>query len=473
MQNTLSLKKPTPWEKYMLADDTSDYPMTCHMRFWFEGKWDRNLFEKALLHCLNLHPMLRAILEPQAGNQLWKFLEPDLEHQFSWIHCEQLFSDEHASKLSDWRAQLKPDLRSQFRMIEFLDKSLLIVKFHHAVSDGIGIFEAMEDLLRFYDATTKAYGLEQSYDQIPARHERTEKHVSDYRRSIRERVQSGISQLVRIGNYFGRCPIQVGLPDSMPSEQETDGSRCLGSVVREVCTSQTCRGLIQRGKSDGITMNDQILVVIYRWLSNILSKESPDARIRLAVPINLRSEGIAPLSAQNAVSMVFLDRKLGDCSDRALLLKSVVHEMQNIKRNRLGHAMLNVLGTITKSTRLTKRILSSRLANCTMVVTNLGRPFQKCSLLNEEGTVCAGQMRLIGVDTMPPLRRGTRLAISVNGYAGKLSLSLRFDSKYIDSKRARQILQNLIQLIECESLGVMNEDGAIMPLSSSPLLAPT
>ena len=51
------------FEHYMLADDRPCYPMTCHIRFWFSGRFDRDNFTIALKSILQRHPIFQMTID--------------------------------------------------------------------------------------------------------------------------------------------------------------------------------------------------------------------------------------------------------------------------------------------------------------------------------------------------------------------------------------------------------------------------
>ncbi len=69
----------TPFEKYMLADDRPDYPMTFSLQLDFSGEFRRPLFDASLEEALSRHPLLCAVVRhlPKAG-RVWMPADPSM-----------------------------------------------------------------------------------------------------------------------------------------------------------------------------------------------------------------------------------------------------------------------------------------------------------------------------------------------------------------------------------------------------------
>ena len=162
--------------------------------------------------------------------------------------------------------------------------------------------------------------------------------------------------------------------------------------------------------------------------------------VRLSVPISLRKEKQADMPAANLISMAFLDRRVGHILDDTALLWSVAQEMRRIKDYNMGLALIRCLNWISRLGDWFCLFLRSPMCMATAVLTNLGRPFAGSQLVDAEGYLCTGNLRMTGLDTMPPVRHKTRATISVNTYAGKFSATIRYDSRVWTSADADTFL---------------------------------
>lgn len=407
-----------PWERYMLADDTRRYSMTCHIRFWFEGTFDSRRFTAALDDAMDEHPLLRARL---AGRR-WQLLDREHRPPIDW----QL--DAVPLVLAP---QCAPDLRTRLFVREGAGKTLIVVQFHHSVSDGIGIFNFFETLLMHYHGMTPTaagprypLALRATFGLKPG----------DWRR------RTG-NDLRRIANFFKTEPKPL-----WGSAPKSTGPASLAAAERQVFGG--LERAVQVAKAHGVTLNDLMLAELYHTVAawQTISARSRPGQTRIGVPTSLRTAVDATLSATNVVSMVFLDRGPKDLADPDALLEGIATEMAQVKDDRMGLTLIRVINFFARVPFLLRAFMRVPRCQASVILTNLGRPFAGSPLMGDDGYMRVGQgahaVTLVGLDTMPPVRHLTRLSISVNGYGGKLSVTGRYDGTVMTAVDAQWLIGN-------------------------------
>ena len=128
---------------------------------------------------------------------------------------------------------------------------------------------------------------------------------------------------------------------------------------------------------------------------------------------------------------MFLDRAPAEIASPALA-GSLHDEMQLIKRLGLGMTFLFTLAVARCLPGGITRLVGDRSTAATALFTNLGRIFSR-HVDERGGCVRAGNRRLVGVEPLAPLRRGTALAMAAVEYSGTLSFTLRTDPHSIDA----------------------------------------
>ncbi len=421
----------------MLADETTRFPMTCHLRFWFSGVFDRAVFAQALTLSLKRHPLLTAF-KAQRGLRLhWQLAEPDLRAQLSWHHGSE--------RDIEWPHFVAPDYRTRFVVYQEDDKTLLLVKFHHAICDGIGTIQAVEDLLLVYEQLSGGVRHE-LVDFDPALlADRGKFHMT-----ARDWLRTGWWQFLRIARFFKAWPVTLTMRESMAAgaghAERLDTVAAASAAVRLVMSADETAAVLKRCKAEAITLNDFLLAALFETLAATQSGPTRGA-FRIAVPTNLRLPIDERMSAANMVSMVFLDRFPAEVGNRRPLVDGIAKEMQHIKDCRLGMAMISVCNVMTAFVGVMRFFLRLPLTQTTTVLTNLGRPFSRSALMGEDGLVRSGGVTLVGFDTLPPVRNKTRVSISVNGYGGKLSITGRYDSTTVTAAEVEALLRVYIQQI--------------------------
>lgn len=83
----------------------------------------------------------------------------------------------------------------------------------------------------------------------------------------------------------------------------------------------------------------------------------------------------------------------------------------------------------------------------TAVLTNLGPVLDRCPLASQDGQVVIDDAVLQGIDVLPPLRPFTSAAVAVFVYAGRLHLTLHYDSRVIGESDASELLDGFVARI--------------------------
>jgi len=426
----------TAWERFMLVDDLPNFPMTCHIRFWFAGVLDRPAFAAAAAHSLARHPSLAAALDTSRQVPEWILHHDDLKPNILEVAPDAG---------TDRRRFSRPNLGIEFRIIHQPNGCQINVRFHHSVCDGIGIFAAMEDLLTDYRLRTSP--------DAPITQSPTPDNF-DLRDPLKWARQRGVrgllNDLSRIIPFILRLPSVLGIGDRHERHASSMSDTC--SVERRILTAEQTRGLASRARASGATINDLLVSEMFATLGSDSHKDlrTGGNTIRVAVPISMRDERHQNMMAANCVSMVFLDRSIQQSQKDRGLLKGIAAELDGVKKSGTGHAMHRALSWMLAIPGAIELMLKAPWRQSTIVLTNLGRPFATSHLRdagNSAGKLSAGGLTLESLDTIPPLRRGTAIALSVNGYGGCMSLSLHHDERFVSAAAAARVLDAYVEKI--------------------------
>ena len=425
--------KLAPFERYMLLDESPAYPMTCHIRFWFEGPLDRQHFFWAVERVLSRHPLLSSFVNITNGDYFFDVVTPVLDDIIDW---QEAYTD------PTFQPQALPDLRLRMTVRSWNERSLVIVQFHHAVCDGIGIFGFFEEVLKVYDSLCKGNAC-----TLPA----LDPAALTRRFSIAQSPRGwrkSLADMVRILKFFSQFASAIDLGPTKPLADHAS----LTAAERVVSANEMTHGLQSAAKKSHVTVNDVLLSELFYVLDTIPLTHHAGLctkYMRISVATSVRTPDDSAMSAANLVSMVFLDRSRNHMQNKYKFLREIAAEMRQIREDCMGVAMLRCLSYWEwLSPRLTKKILNLPLCMATAVLTNLGRPFLNSSLMGIDGLVRAGDITLTGLDTLPPLRPKTRLAYSINSYGGSLSITMRYDSRFIHKEDAKKFLTRYAQRIE-------------------------
>lgn len=432
--NTFRSYPLAPFEKYMLMDDSQTYSMTCHIRIWFDGEFLQNAFCDALLRTLEQHPFLRSKLHSHPGRFGFENLTFDeapiiLEEILDWGN----FETPAVAKPLD-----KRDLRTRFFVRTGDGKSLIVVRFHHAISDGQGIYGFMDDLLRCYDAICNGVPHTPVRRNQPLLKKRLNLGLNGWHWLRRSHLD-----FRRFLKFVTRFPKPMAstlrIPDHAPAR--------LDASLRVVIPEAALVAFKTTAKELKATFNELLIARLFRralaWNAAHGTPPRPRDVYRMNVPISMRESHEDVLPAANYVSMVFLDRTAFEIENEVLLTHSITEEMSQIKRHNMGLTLIRSIAAMTRF-NFFQRFLRLPLCMSTVGLTNLGRPFTGSQLRGPDGLIRAGNVIVTGTDTLPPLRDLTRALFSVNRYNDHLSITLRWDTRTIVESDARRFLAGFV-----------------------------
>jgi hypothetical protein len=433
MQNTHTLPL-TGFETYMALDDRTDQSMTCATCFRFEGTWNRDQLERAYREEIRQHPLFRASLRRRFARLTW--IVGTHAPRFVWLppnegaHWQPSAIDLSASAAPTLVVRHEADRRS---VLEFY--------FHHATCDGMAIFRLMKSMLNRYagiSPLTVTLVDTEGLDPIARRGEiQPPAEVS--------RLTWLKLELTRILRFFSAIPQGVCLqPPKVPARPAD-----LLTAQRRFFGPSDWQRYRSAAKAKQLTTNDALVSDLFstleRWNRNLGATNR--APFRIAVPTSLRDDSHAHISACNIVSMVFLDRSPATIKNKTALDASVAAEMTEIKDARLGSAMLLFLKWLRIVPGLMRWFLRLPIRQATIVLTNLGLPLQDLGEADASGFQTVGGVRLIDLETRPPVRAQTPLSLSVNHYGQRLSATLRYDANVCSAAEAESFLQLYLNVL--------------------------
>ncbi len=424
------------FEEYMFLDDTPSYPMAPMSTLIFRGRLDLDACRAAYADMIARHFLLRARVERRGRKLFWRETDdvPDLividaDADSSALNSLGL------PKTSQLDLTTGPGLRVYCVFSARENWSRLHFYFHHAIGDGLGVNLAAADWLFFYGRRVGAIG-----------DEATPREVNDARFNERGMVGWTFAQYLRYYFHTWRTTLQhtvvyprplVFYPSFKPIPPATDGSFTRSFTLSREETTR----LLQRAKTLGATVNDVLLTDFFRanerWLHEV-RRDDKRGKLRVMIPINMRTRETANLSCCDVVSTVFLDRTRKELRrTRDEILQGVAREMNWVKerdQKRVFLLILRVLRCVPGSLRFFLRTPTCRAST---VFSNLGRVFDDFAAPRDElGRIQLGNVTLAGFEGKSPIRRKTTTACVASSYAGELTFTLCYDSRLLADAEA-------------------------------------
>ncbi len=432
-----------PFEHYMAADDSAQFPMNILWQLEFVGELDSQILADAVKFALKLHPLLNSKFNVDASHRLSQLRwEPaqTIDPIITWISSSWL----------DAVQQIQPIELSRERALRIFAKvengrSRLLIQAHHSATDGQGISAFIEDMMRSYAGLTPRKAPDEIWD--------------NYRISLGLDKVESIRRLPSEIKHACESIFQPALPVHAPKRSdETQSEVPFRGSMRINFSAEQVATLKESVRPLGATLNDLLLMAFFQSLSQWnLRYGGKHKRIRVSVPVNLRPEN-SRFAACNMVGMCFLNRKPHVVKDKRKLIESIRNETQDIRKKRLGLTLVRTIHLASRA-RLGKAYNAGGDKRChaTGVLTNLGKVFAKTDIAKSQN----GKLRLNGdlildrVSTYPPIRPNTPLTIGAITYAGELGLCLSYDRGEMSNADAQQFMETfkgiLLQPIDTTS----------------------
>ena len=422
----------TAVEELMFHQDCPAYPYACFIRLRFSGCLKREEFEQAAAQAAARHPILLASLQPNSRRPSWRL-------------------DSSSGLSIDWRAEPPTEAFPTANHLELSTRGLqlivaegggasdLVIQFHHACCDGMGIFQFIHDLLLLYAQSHTGDSPRPLPTYEPEMLKRRGRFGLTWRKSLAmARKQSVGLQGVR--QFLDRRPAPLLPHERVLSDSPTPD--VYPAACAEHFAPELSIGLRQKAASLGATTNDLLARDLFVAISEFRRRRdlAEDDWLRLMVPMNLRKTADRHLPAANVVSSVFLDRRGVDANNPDELLASIHDEMQLIKDNELGFTFIISLCLNRLVPGGLRRAANSRRCNASAIFTNLGRLLSRTGLPREGDSLVCGDVQLNAIEVLAPLTPYTSAAFAAGWLGNQLSLTLHYDPRVLSGKDAGELL---------------------------------
>jgi hypothetical protein len=437
------------FEHYMLADDRPTHSMAVQMRFWFSGVFDRKAFLSALTATLDRHPIFQMHALGNASHRTssikwvksenkkapficWKALGHSISHPENPFHID--LSQEVGLRL--WIRDNADQLSA-----EHPPTTEILTQFHHSVCDGIGMLQFMEDLMIHY-------GLALGISVPPPRPIDDELFAKrgDFWLSKPQWQRRTFKDFKRAFNFFKALAQPLAIPRNQQGST-TNVADLFASERREL-SETTLKNIRAVSREAQATVNDLLLYELFKTLSSWNYRLGKYLlKIRIALAVSLRTEDDNRQSSMNIVSMVFLDKSHHQVR-RDDLLKSIVDETVDVKTNRMGITLPRVMRFFGRIPYAILIFMRLPLCSATAVLTNLGSTLSRSRLIGNDGKLRIGNIVLERYELLPPVRPKTSASFAINYYAGKLNVTLRYDSTRLTQHSANHLLDEFSKRLE-------------------------
>ncbi len=428
----------TPFEYYYFLDDGPAYPTTFPAELHFSGKLDRERFRAALAAVVERHPLLAACADDRQRVPRWVEVEPRELH-LDWQGIAAPL-DYPAGAALNLRAQ--PALRTWVRADD--NSARVVFEFHHAACDGLAGLQFVQDFLASY----RAVGGEAS-DRGALRP--VDAELLRGRGAIVSDEPLQISAFAGLRDAWYTLKVWSAIlfraPQVVAAPKRTETAVRRNPLTFEVETfseveSSSLRRAAERLR---VTTNDLLLrdflLVLKQW--NADHGAGSQGRLRINVPVNVRTRADAAMPVANRIGYGFVTAKVSEVDDPRKLLEVVKSETGRIKDWKLALYFLGGLAFGKTIPGLLPWAMRRRCSFATAVLSNVGRFNADPTNRDRHARWTCGDLTLEWIGGVPPVRQLTRAAVIVIDYAGRTSLCLRTDPHYFDAVSSRKLLDAL------------------------------
>lgn len=428
----------SPFEQYMLRDDTNAYPMTFVLIFTLKGNLDRETFEQAIDFALHRHPLLMSKVEQVSGKGL------------SWVPVNVATPRivwEDGGRARQVPDQEKIDLTTEIGLRIWVDHtpmaSELVFQFHHACTDGLGGVQFIGDLLAFYGQKTAPEGAELpeiepiQLDRLRAR--------ANFSAVETEAPPKSVSCPMMLGKRLMKLLRRQPVPLASGRDQKTIGTPlAFPAIISRSIDRHTLQQLKVVAARNAVELNDLYLLEMFQTIRawNQLRGTNRDHHwLRIGMPTSLRTPLHDQMPAANIVSYMFLTRRSDACQKPDELLTDIHRQTSTIVNQQQGRFLAIGLKYVLKIPGLLWCLLRMNRCFTSVILTNVGdirRQFSARFPL-KQGRCVAGNVTLEVLTGAVPVRPNTRLSTSVGTYGGNLYINMHCDPHSFTKEQAEQL----------------------------------
>lgn len=442
----------TAFERYMIADDHPDRPMTFVIEITLSGELRNEELIEAHQQALLRHPLLRSCTGKHRGKACWQLADlPGIK-----------FDPEH-TELHRYYFDLnhEPGLKTTVRKRD--GQIVIAFLFHHAVTDGVGAMRFIGDVLGIYGQLTTPAG-EEAPELSPIDIETLTKRGQLW--SPGSRPEFSLWETIKhLSQFLGRYAAGV---ETGSQGRLSESERHCSPFVSRIVDGKTLRSLKKAAAKLGVQLNDLCLVCLFQTIKQWNAQHRTFWRrrwYRMLVPVSLRTPDHDELPAANVLSYLIF---------YAASNNNESIEKMAVRYNQLMHGFLHttdrslathVILTLSKIPGMLWMLTKPPVRLCTSVLANVGEVKRQlnCRFPLQKGKCVAGSLTLEGLFGAAPIRRGTTIGISLGTYAGDLLVNFNCDRNLFEKDRSEQFadlfISHLQQFVAEQTDQNANENG--------------
>jgi len=390
---------------------------------------------------LQNHPLLRAIVKTGWFEQ-WSFPKQP-EPQVSWQEGKTSGPLPPAADI---------DLSQEFGLKTFVvqddTKTDVTLQYHHACCDGSGMSRFIDDLLIIY-ARIQQHGLECDHPVSVDVDRLASRGFYGLRFWSTIRILPGqLVGLLGAAQFWGRRPQPLVAHQARKRDQASSAHYPSLTEFRlgKTETLALRNAAIERKVSLNELLIRDFFLALWKWQKKH-SQYNDQRWLRLMVPMDMRNTSYRSLPAINYVSSIFLDRRGTDAADCDQLLRSIRDEMAIIKKFQLRYTFLFFLNLLHRIPTALKKSVQRDECKTSAIFSCTGKVMRRWPLPSQNGLAQVGDITLIDVNGIAPLRPHTCVTMLTLEYANRLKLNLHYDAEFVTQEQSEELVHLFVSCL--------------------------
>ncbi|MCC6512194.1 MAG: hypothetical protein IT423_24060 [Pirellulaceae bacterium] len=436
----------TPFEQYLMLDDSPQHPMTAFMQVTLATPLNVEFLEEAVYRACVRNPLYASRVTQATKAWQWHY-DAAFRPKIRSIELEPPVVDGFIVPID---LTQEPGIRVWYHR-QADDTWRLLFQFHHACADGIGMRRFVIDTLICY---ARFCIPEDDPLQANLRLDRLDHARLLERGSINHLVDTPAAVPLTLKQRLWNTYYFLFLPPApLRGTLRPTPNRLRATSLRSVPPDQPTlvktlsleesTAILERARLAEVGLNDLGLALLFhqcRLWHEQHSTRGTNRRIRLLMPYDIRTKEDLRLSAANRLSYAFLGRKHRECHDWPKLLASVQAETQQIKDTRVYVDFLQGLSMCQRRPRLFRWVLGRMRHVATAVFTYGGdanRGVTRVFATQECGALRVGDALMLDGAAAPPVRLNTNIAIGFCISRDRISMSLSWSRHALSIEEAQ------------------------------------
>ncbi len=436
----------SPIENYFFIDDHDDYPMVVWYRMRIRGQLDHDALADAFQATVARHPLLVATVDDQTRRHP-RWLES--RNAGLSIHVDQPLNESGFPEAQPMDIRTQPG--THVFLNDFGDLHQITLQVHHCCSDAIGVQHFLTDVLCEYGKRRSSCPLVSTIRKLDPRRFRKRSTPAIPRWKYTIGVHRLVERCKDVARILSGCPAQLCRSSTASprdeirlAQSEPTGEFGVSVGEWEFDRAQTDQ-ILEASRNAGVSVNSTLLgslfETILEWRTNNGIHRQED-RLRICVPVNLRTQKDRALTAANAISLLFVDRNYREILDRENLVRGVDLEVRQARRD----MWLTFIATLSVARMLPGKVVQKftrkNQAWSTCLFSNVGVAFRELSAQFDDGEIDLGGATVESWSFLPPLRKALGLSIGCSTFAGKLKIACHYDQDHLSSSEVHSLLKS-------------------------------